>query len=191
MRRISVFIFSCLIFSAGTIACAQVTPSAYRGQMTLTAGAFGSAFQPDYAGGGVPGASPYRLYGFGAYVDLKLTRWIGFEGEARWLRQNSFVNIRQDNYLVGPRVPIREYAFRKIHATPYGKALVGLGKMNFEYNSAYGRFTDIALGGGVDVKVTRRISVRAFDFEYQLWPNWINGTLKPYGASAGIGYKIF
>ena len=24
------------------------------------------------------------------------------------------------------------------------------GKMNFEYNEAYGRFTDIALGGGVD-----------------------------------------
>ena len=118
-----------------------------------------------------------------------MTRWIGVEAEARWLRQNSYVNIREDNYLIGPRVPIHE--FKRLNATPYGKALVGLGRMNFEYNEAYGRFTDVALGGGVDLKLTRRISVRACDFEYQLWPNWINGTLKPYGASAGIAYKIF
>jgi hypothetical protein len=149
----------------------------------------GSVFQPDYAGGGITEASPQRLFGFGAYVDLKATRWIGVEGEARWLRQNSFVDITEDNYLIGPKVPIHE--FKRFGFTPYGKALFGLGRMNFEYNQAYGRFTDIALGGGIDLKVTRRISVRPFDFEYQLWPNWINGTLKPYGASAGVGYRIF
>ena len=60
-----------------------------------------------------------------------------------------------------------------------------------EYSQAYGRFSDIALGGGADLKLTRHIVVRPFDFEYQLWPNWINGTLKPYGASAGIAYRIF
>ena len=29
------------------------------------------------------------------------------------------------------------------------------------------KFTDLALGGGVDLKLTRRFSIRAFDFEYQ------------------------
>ena len=149
----------------------------------------GSVFQPDYAGGGVPQSSPQRLFGAGIYVDLKMTRWIQLEGEARWLRGNAFVDITEDNYLIGPRVPIHE--FKPLGITPYGKVLVGLGRMNFEYNQAYGRFTDLALGGGVDLKLTKRISVRPFDFEYQLWPNWINGTLKPYGASAGIAYKIF
>ena len=36
-------------------------------------------------------------------------------------------------------------------ATPYGKALFGCGKMNFQYSYAYGRFADIAFGGGVDI----------------------------------------
>lgn len=184
-----VLIFSCLICAAAMSAHAQVAPSAYRGQLSLTTGVLGSAFQPDYAGGGVPASGPYWLFGWGAYADLTVTRWIQVEGEARWLRENSFVNIREDNYLVGPRVPIHE--FKPLRATPYAKALVGMGRMNFEYNSAYGRFTDIAVGGGVDLKVTRRLSVRAVDFEYQFWPNWVNGTLKPYGVSAGIGYKIF
>jgi hypothetical protein len=188
MRRIGVFVFICLICAAPSLH-AQVAPSAYRGQLSLTAGGMGSVFQPDYAGGGIPQASPQRLFGAGVYVDLKVTRWIQVEGEARWLRENAFVDITEDNYLIGPRVPIHE--FKRLGLTPYGKALFGLGRMNFEYDEAYGRFADIALGGGVDLKVSKHFVVRPFDFEYQLWPNWINGTLKPYGASAGIAYKIF
>jgi hypothetical protein len=189
MKKIQVSLFSLLMFTVSVCAHAQVSPSAYRGKMSLTAGGFASGFQPDYAGGGVPGTSPYRLYGFGAYADLRMTRWISVEAEMRWLRENSFVGITQDTYLFGPRVPIHEY--KRLGAVPYGKALVGLGKMDFEYKEAYGRFTDVALGGGVDLNLSKRWSVRAFDFEYQFWPNWINGTLQPYGASAGVAYRIF
>ena len=91
--------------------------------------------------------------------------------------------------LIGPRVPIHE--FKRYGITPYGKALFGLGHMNFEYNEAYGRFADISLGGGIDMRLSKHWVLRPADFEYQLWPNWIDGTLKPYGLSAGIGYKIF
>ena len=56
---------------------------------------------------------------------------------------------------------------------------------------AHGRFTALAFGGGVDLKLTKRISLRAVDVEYQYWPLWGNSTLSPYGASMGIGYKIF
>lgn len=118
-----------------------------------------------------------------------MTRWVGIEGEMRWLRMNSYVNITEDNYLIGPKVPIHEFTKKGI--TPYGKALFGLGRMNFEYNEAYGRFADIAIGGGVDMKLSNRWILRPVDFEYQLWPNWLNGTLKPYGVSAGVAYKIF
>jgi len=190
MKRFAVVVFLCLLCAGAVDARAQVSPSAFRGQISLTAGGLASAFQPDYAGGGVPGASPYRLYGMGAYVDVEFTRWVQLEAEGRWLRYNSFINITQDNYLIGPRVPIHHFKF--LRATPYGKVLVGMGKMNFDYNEAYGHFTDVAFGGGVDLQVNKRISIRAFDFEYQDWPNWINNTsIKPYGASVGIGYKIF
>jgi Outer membrane protein beta-barrel domain len=189
MRRFAVVLFSCLLCAGSVLARAQVEPTAYRrNQWSLSVGGMGSGFQPDYAGSGVPEASPQRLYGFGVYADMKFTRWVQLEGEARWLRMNSFVDITQDNYLIGPRVPIHQFEF--MHATPYGKALFGMGKMTFEYNYAYGRFADIALGGGVDFQLTKRITFRP-DFEYQLWPNWVNGTLKPYGGSLGVAYRVF
>jgi hypothetical protein len=169
---------------------AQVVASATGRQFSLTAGALGSVFQPDYGGGGVAGTSPNRLYGVGTYVDFKLSRWIQIEGEARWLRFNQLDNINETNYLIGPRYPIPHAHFWR--ATPYAKALIGLGDMNFEFNEATGRFTALAYGGGIDWRLTRKISVRAIDFEYQQWPRWINNQeLYPYGASAGIGYKIF
>jgi hypothetical protein len=38
--------------------------------------------------------------------------------------------------------------------------------------------------------LNKRFSARG-DFEYQQWPKWLNTSLYPYGASVGIGYKIF
>jgi Outer membrane protein beta-barrel domain len=189
MKQFAVAFFGCFLCVGAVTAHAQVEPTGYRSQLSLSAGGFGSIFQPDYAGNGFPETSPNRLFGYGVYVDVKFTRWVQLEGEMRWMRQNSYLDITQDNYLIGPRLPIHQFHF--LHATPYGKALVGMGKMTFEYNSAYGRFTDVALGGGVDLPISKHIVVRPFDFEYQLWPNWINGTLKPYGASAGVAYKLF
>lgn len=52
-------------------------------------------------------------------------------------------------------------------------------------------FTAIAFGGGADIRLTDRFSLRFPDIEYQYWPKWSNATLKPFGASVGIGYKIF
>jgi hypothetical protein len=77
-----------------------------------------------------------------------------------------------------------------MRATPYAKVLVGIGRLNFEDHSGWGRYTDIAYGGGIDFKLTRRISARG-DFEYQEWPKWFSGQLYPYGVSAGVSYRIF
>lgn len=179
-----------ILFAAGAVSArAQVLPSATRGQISLTAGGLGSVFQPDYAGKGVAQTSPNRLYGIGAYVDVKFTRWVQVEAEGRWLRFNEYEDINEDNYLIGPRLPIHHFHF--LRATPYAKVLVGLGRMNFENNDAWGRFTDLAYGGGVDLKVTKRISIRAVDFEYQQWPRWLHSSIYPYGLSAGVGYRIF
>ena len=76
-------------------------------------------------------------------------------------------------------------------AKPYVKVLGGYSNMNFEYGYATGRFTTFAAGGGVDLKLTRRISVRAVDFEYHYWPTFLGSSLTPYGVSAGVGYRIF
>ncbi len=146
----------------------------------------GSIFQPDYAGFLYqPEASPHPLIGFGGYVDFGFRRYLQFEAEGRWLRFNQYLGIYQDHYLIGPRIPIRKYG----KFTPYGKALFGWGTMDSPFFSS--RSANIALGGGVDYELNRKLSVRMIDFEYQLWPNWVDGTLKPYGASVGMAYKIF
>jgi hypothetical protein len=157
---------------------AQVAPSATRNSLTLTAGATVSVFKPDYV--------PNKLGGIGAYVDLNIFHGIGVEAEGRWQRYNKFEGVSQDNYLIGPR-----YQFRRIwRVRPYAKGLVGFTNMNFQQNIGTGRFTTLAFGGGADLRVTRRISLRG-DAEYQIWPDFLGGSLKPYGASLGIGYRIF
>ncbi len=158
-----------------------------------------SIFQPDFEGDWQPPsfqypaahAGPYPLFGAGAYVDVKFSRWVQLEAEGRWLRVNEYGGISQDNYLIGPRVPV----FHFWRSSVYAKALGGGAKMNF--GSLYGAtagngsFTALAFGGGMDVKLTKRLSLRAVDFEYQYYPRWGNSSLSPYGASVGIGYKIF
>jgi hypothetical protein len=158
---------------------AQVEPSAYARTFTIRAGGFGSYFQPDYG--------PNRLIGPGAFVDVTFTHWMQVEAEGRWLRFHQYADIYEDNYLIGPRVPV--FRWRKTQF--YAKALVGDGKMNFQYNYAQGNFTDIAFGGGADYRLGKRLTLRAADFEYQMWPKWVSGTLSPYGVSAGVSYRVF
>ena len=118
IRRLIVALFS-ILFAAGSLSArAQVVPSAYTQRFTVNVGVMGSAFQPDYSGGAVAKTSPNRLYGPGAYVDLKLTRYLQFEAEARWLRMNSYLDIREDNYLIGPRLPIEKLRFWRLPPTP-------------------------------------------------------------------------
>jgi len=147
----------------------------------ISGGALGSMAQPDYAGEGIAQTSPNRLYGVGAYVDLHFSRWIQIEGEGRWMRFNTYKGITEDTYLVGPRIPI--VTFHRV--TPYGKFLVGLGSGSFLTGNTF----VFAYGGGADVRLTHRLTLRAIDFEYQQWR--VTPTLSPYGGSVGISYKIF
>lgn len=154
-----------------------------------------SAFQPDFAGtwSNVPPYYPVAqtsntwLFGVGAYVDVKFSRWVQLEAEGRWSRFNQYQGIHQDNYLVGPRIPIR----RIWKGNLYAKALAGYSQMSFDPQNDHGRFTDFAFGGGMDVKLSKHIYWRAMDAEYQYYPTWGNTTLSPYGVSMGIGYKVF
>jgi opacity protein-like surface antigen len=177
----SIFASFCIVlFSASVFARAQVVPSATSNSFRLSAGGLGSAFQPDYAGEGIAQTSPNRLYGVGAFVDARVNRWVGVEGEARWLRYNTYLGINENTYLIGPRVPIIDY-----HGlTPYGKFLFGIGNGSFLTGSTF----VLGYGGGVDYRLTRRFSLRA-DFEYQRWG--VTPTIHPYGGSFGVSYKIF
>ena len=101
-----------------------------------------SAFEPEFAGNwtlGLPAypvgeTSSYPSIGLGVFVDVKLSHWVQIEAEGRWLRfnqdpnifQDSKSNVHQDNYLIGPRVPLP----RIWRASPYAKVLAGYSLMN-------------------------------------------------------------
>jgi hypothetical protein len=161
---------------------AQVAPSAYRSGLVLSAGAEGAVYQPDYADRGYAETGPQRLYGAGAVVDLRFTRWVQIEAEGRWLRFNEYKNIGENTYMAGPRVPIVDFH----NWTPYAKVLFGWGTGTGGWLT--GRAGTIAYGGGIEYKATRKLTIRPFDFEYQQWR--VSPTLWPYGGSAGVTYTI-
>jgi hypothetical protein len=178
----SISVFFCVVSSLALVSArAQVVPAANGRTFTLSAGGEGSMFQPDYTGLDVAQTSPNRLYGAGAYVDAKFSRWLQVEAEGRWMRFNTYRGIDENTYLIGPRVPICNF-----HGlSPYGKFLVGLGNGSF----LTGNTLVLSYGGGVDYRLSKRLTLRAFDFEWQQWR--VNPTLYPYGGSVGISYKIF
>ena len=198
MRLFRALSLSLLLAASALSARAQVVPSATARQLSLTAGGMVSLFQPDFKGDWtypnsynvqypVAQASTQGLFGVGAYVDFKLSHWVQIEAEGRRLRFNKYEDIHQDNYLIGPRLPV--YHFWK--ANVYAKALYGFSKMNFDPQGDHGTFSTIAFGGGMDVQLTKKLSFRAVDIEYQDWPAWGNSSIKPYGASMGVGYRFF
>src|ERR1035438_2157801 len=126
MRRFSSLLFAILLFAGAVAASAQAVPSATGRQVSITAGGMASIFQPDFEGDWVEQINPsvycdsltigtcipfahssqYPLYGVGAYVDVRLRRWVQFEAEGRWNRWHQYNDISQDNYLIGPRLPV-------------------------------------------------------------------------------------
>lgn len=195
MKRSAVFLlFFCLIAAAGSrTGFAQAVESADAPGLHLNVGGMASGFEPG-AGAGLsslkPDSSTPWLFGAGVYADLHVSHWVQLEAESRWLRFNEYGGEHEDNYLVGPRVPIHRIGRR---GEVYGKVLVGLGNMTFANDpGSWGHFTDLAFGGTVDFRLTRKITLRAVDFEYQDWPVWLPGaSLQPYGVSVGASYRIF
>ncbi len=189
MRR-SAFVFSLLFllcFAAGINAGAQAAESATARQFGITAGGTVSAFRPGGGSHPVWGTGTNYLAGPGTYVDFHFTHWIQVEGEAHWLRFHEYSGEHQDTYLIGPKVPVIQFA----RAQVYGKAMIGLGRMTFPNHYGYGTFTALAFGGGIDYRLSRKVSVRG-DFEFQDWPKFLPGfNIHPYGGSVGMAYRVF
>lgn len=161
----------------------QAAPAVRGGIPPLTAGGYYSNFYSDF--------NPVHLGGAGIYVDWNLFGKLGVEGEARWLRFGQFQGSYEDNYLVGPR-----YSFPHKKLVPYVKFMMGAGELQFNNNEGHGGYFTFAPGGGLDYRLTRHVTVRVIDYEYQMWPSALGGGypnngLTPHGFSFGVGYRIF
>ncbi len=107
------------------------------------------------------------------------------EGEARYLRVHSAEQVTEQNYLLGPRALLTAGRERA-----YVKFLVGDGHIEMPFQYGRGNFLALVPGGGVDLDLNDTMTVRVVDFEYQLWRNFPFGTMRPYGISTGISFRL-
>lgn len=166
------------MFGLTVFSHAQAVPTATKSG-TLQLGIGGSIVSPDYG--------QLKSKAITIYSDFDFRRHIGVEGEIHYgLTKPS--GIGESTYLVGPRL----YTTRSIF-TPYAKVLLGMGSISYQiplkpnYSETYLAY---AFGGGLDIKVTRFLNVRAIDFELQKWPGFTPNTLSPYVTTIGVAYSF-
>jgi hypothetical protein len=157
---------------------AQTVPEADSGGLALSAGGTASGYFLGYG--------EQKLLGVSAFVDVDGRRHLGVEGEARWLIFHQTNEEHATTYMIGPRYSMYFGRFQ-----PYAKGLIGIGQFNYPYDLGRDNDLVVAPGGGVDFRLTRRIHLRAVDFEYQLWPQFHYGPMSSYGLSTGLLVKIF
>jgi hypothetical protein len=179
LRFIQLVIVLCMqtLFSLHT-AHAQDIPTAKGPGSYVAVGGELSFFQADYG--------RRNLGGEVLFVDINPTWRFGVEGEARYLRFNTLEDVTETNYLAGPRVMVKPGPLR-----PYGKFLVGAGKISLPFHYAEGTFFSYVPGAGADYLLNDRVTVRIIDFEYQIWPKFSSyGDLRPYGLSTGVIFRL-
>lgn len=92
-------------------------------------------------------------------------------------------DARVVTYLFGPRYVVN----RQGAVSPFVHALVGGGSLNVRSSNANG--FAFALGGGIDIKLSKRVSFRAFQVDYL--PIRLSGeTFQNGRVSAGVSFKF-
>ncbi len=193
--RLKMLWFSLVIsglLSGSGEARAQVAEAATGSAPHLWVGVEGSSFNPDY--NKIEG----RLDGVGFYGDYDLAHHLGAEAEVRLLDLRKVQGQTQKTFLIGPR--INAYRYNKF--TFYGKALGGLGLINYPYSPGttisigYGSYFTFAIGGGAEYQIRPRLKIRG-EYEWEDYPTApgfagqpSNG-LTPSGYSVGVSYRIF
>ena len=159
---------------------AQKVYSASRRE-SIQVGFAGSSYSLDYGEG--------REKGFTIFGDIDLSHHLGAEVLYRNASIDTPGDIGENHLLAGPRGFITRGRF-----TPYLKGLAGLGTINFQQGTFLVDHSEhyfiFALGGGLDIRATQHIVVRAIDYEYQIWPTFKPNGLSPTGFSVGVAYKF-
>ena len=166
---------------------AQVVPSAFGPADSLWAGGEYSNVSASF-----PYQSGQRLEGAGAFADFHLKSRISLEGDARFLTFGGFEGSTEKSYLAGPRV----FLFARGRFRPYGKLLIGVGKIHYPFAVGNASYLALAPGAGTEYRAGGRWILR-IEYEYQDWldsPGYANEPdhpLTPNGFHVGIAYRIF
>lgn len=185
---ISVVMFFCI--GAALPAFSQVTYSAEESKLPFTVGAGFSNFSDDW------GITNPRQDGITVWVDWRLPfmpealKGLGIEAEGRdinWATPSSIPGHRMDTAVIGPAYEWR----RRGRVRPFGKYLLGIGSIDFPNGTYYSHDTRTVyeMGGGADVRLWSRFSVRA-EYDYQYWHKLFQNDLTPQGVTVGVVYDF-
>jgi hypothetical protein len=162
-----------------TAACAQDVPAAKGPGSYVAVGGTLSAVNTDYG--------QRELFGGTLFVDANVYNRFGLEAEARKLTLHSDDGTKMTTYLAGPRLS-RDFHSLRV----YTKLMAGRGVFDFPYHYARGEYFVYAGGAGVDWRVKRsRLIVRIVDLEFERWPDFTFGQLRPFGVSSGLSLRVF
>ena len=133
--------------------------------------------------------SSFNLSGGGGQLVYNLNNWLGAVSEVDGY---SLVSERLQpvlmTYLAGPR-----FTLRRGRVTPYVHTLFGGAySRDAVNNTGYTNVFGMAIGGGADVRVSRRVSVRPLQAEYFLmkFPDGANNRQNGFRYSTGVVFRL-
>jgi outer membrane protein OmpA-like peptidoglycan-associated protein len=145
-----------------------------------------------------PGGCPcFDMNGGFVFGTVRLTDWLGISGEFTGGHSSNISTLAQGltltTFTVGPRVSHR---FRQF--TPFGEVLAGGAHGSGSYFptkvSSYTASSSFAVsaGGGLDVNLNNRFSIRALDLQYlrTSFPNGVNNEQNQLMIGAGLIIKF-
>ncbi len=156
----------------------QALPTATGPGSYTTVGVTGSFFNVNYGQRSVGGIA--------LYIDGNLYHREGAEFQVQSLRFNQQGGTRETTYLIGPRYSFRDFGF-----VPYVKVLAGIGNFTFPYGYGKGNYFVLAPAAGLDYTLSKRINLRLINIEYHDWLQFRVGKPHPYGAIAGISFRVY
>jgi hypothetical protein len=140
---------------------------------------------------GVPPSQSFNGNGGGGQLEFNANNWLGIVGDLSGYGvtdTSSHLVGWVMPYLFGPRINLRHG-----RVTPFAQALFGgilasnrIGDLGSENNFA------MSAGGGLDIKVSRIISIRPVQAEYFLTtiPNGLNDRENNFRFSTGIVFRF-
>lgn len=178
------------LVQAGTAVAVLLLPFFAQGQALPTATGHG---QIDIGGGATLGKPDFGqdwIGGVSIFGDFNRWSHVGFEADAHILTIHTPQDLGENTYEVGPRFYWRKKRFRL-----YGKVLLGYGQFLVqEIQDNPGKYNAnsfvYSLGGGLDVDLPHHLTLRAFDLEYQEWPDFLNNGLTPAIGTVGLAYRF-
>jgi hypothetical protein len=181
-RSFAVLALAALFFASSTKLHGQALPTA-SARGALQAGIGVSNAQSD--------EFTSRISGITGFATFDFTAHLGVEADIHMLNVITPNDFVEKSYLLGVR-----YVWHRGRLDPYIRLSGGIGQSSIQQPSNVyaqgtpGTYLAYAGAGGLDIRLTRHINLRAIEFEYQKWPNFPADGLSPTMLTCGAAYRF-